>query len=41
MNDGRLVSCSDDKSIIIYNKEIYKPDIIIKEHSDYVIILLN
>ena len=36
MNDGRLVSGSDDKSIIIYNKETYKPDIIIKEHSDAV-----
>ena len=33
MNDGRLVSGSNDKSIIIYNKETYKPDIIIKEHS--------
>ena len=33
MNDGRLVSGSDDGSIIIYNKETYKPDIIIKEHS--------
>ena len=33
MNDGRLVSCSNDKSIIIYNKETYKPDLIIKEHS--------
>ena len=32
MNDGRLVSCSDDDSIIIYNKETYKPDLIIKEH---------
>ena len=32
MNDGRLVSGSDDKSIIIYNKETFKPDLIIKEH---------
>ena len=34
MNDGRLVSCSGsgDRSIIIYNKETYKPDLIIKEH---------
>ena len=31
MNDGRLVSGSRDKSIIIYNKETYKPDLIIKE----------
>ena len=36
MNDGRLVSGSRDKSIIIYNKETYKPDLIIKEHSDMV-----
>ena len=36
MNDGRLVSGSDDKSIIIYNKTTYKPDIIIKEHKDYI-----
>ena len=32
MNDGRLVSGSMDGSIIIYNKETYKPDLIIKEH---------
>ena len=36
MNDGRLVSCSMDNSIIIYNKETYKPEIIIKEHSEVV-----
>ena len=36
MNDGRLVSGSEDKSIIIYNKETYKPDLIIKEHSGVV-----
>ena len=36
MNDGRLVSCSSDGSIIIYNKETYKPELIIKEHSDTV-----
>ena len=36
MNDGRLVSGSKDESIIIYNKETYKPEIIIKEHSDTV-----
>ena len=43
MNDGRLVSGSYDGSIIIYNKETYKPDIIIKEHSNIVgyIILLS
>ena len=33
MNDGRLVSGSDDNSIIIYNKGTYKPYLIIKEHS--------
>ena len=33
MNDGRLISGSRHKSIIIYNKETYKPDLIIKEHS--------
>ena len=33
MNDGRLVSGSWDGSIIIYNKETNKPDLIIKEHS--------
>ena len=32
LNDGRLVSGSNDKSIIIYNKITYQPDIIIKEH---------
>jgi WD40 repeat protein len=36
MNDGRLVSGSRDCSIIIYNKETYKPDLIIKEHSGIV-----
>ena len=33
MNDGRLVSGSNDNSIIIYNKTTYQPDIIIKEHN--------
>jgi len=33
LNDGRLVSGSDDNSIIIYNKKTYQPDIIIKEHN--------
>ena len=33
LKDGRLVSGSYDKSIIIYNKENYEPDLIIKEHS--------
>ena len=33
LNDGRLVSGSGDKLIIIYNKKTYQPDIIIKEHN--------
>ena len=43
LNDGRLVSGSCDKSIIIYNKITYQPDLIIKEHNDlvYNIIQLN
>ena len=43
LNDGRLVSGSDDNNIIIYNKETYKPDLIIKEHKNAVscIIQLN
>ena len=36
MNDGRLVSGSNDSSIIIYKKISYKPDLIIKEHKNYV-----
>ena len=36
LNDGRLVSGSDDKNIIIYNKMTYKPDVIIKEHKSHV-----
>ena len=32
LNDGRLISGSADKSIIIYNKATYQPDLIIKEH---------
>ena len=34
LNDGRLVSGSFDKSIIIYNKETYQPNIIIQEHDN-------
>ena len=33
LKDGRLVSCSSDCSIIIYNKSTYNPDLIIKEHN--------
>ena len=36
LNDGRLVSGSEDKSIIIYNKQTYQPDIIINEHKNCV-----
>ena len=35
LKDGRLVSGSDDKSIIIYNKETYQPDLTIKEYKRY------
>ena len=43
LNDGRLVSGSYDKSIIIYNKNTYQPDIIIKDHEDRIncIVLFN
>ena len=43
LKDGRLVSGSEDHSIIIYNKLTFKPDLIIKEHNDavYCIIQLN
>jgi len=34
LSDGRLVSGSNDKSIIIYNKQTYQPDLIIKEHNN-------
>ena len=34
LNDGRLVSGSTDKLIIIYNKETYQPNIIIQEHDN-------
>ena len=33
----RLVSYSYDKSIIIYNKETYKPDLAIKEHNNSIL----
>ena len=39
LNDGRLVSGSSDKSIIIYNKKTYQPDLIIKEHSNFILYL--
>ena len=33
LKDGRFVTGSLDKSIIIYNNKTFKPDLIIKEHS--------
>ena len=36
LDDGRLVTGSDDSKIIIYNKITYKPDLIIKEHNKYI-----
>ena len=41
LNDGRLVSGFGDHSIIIYNKNIYQPDLIIKEHSDYICCIIQ
>ena len=43
LKDGRLVSGSYDKSIIVYNKETFKPDLTIKEHNSaiYCIITLS
>ena len=36
LKDGRFVTGSDDKSIIIYNNITFKPDLTIKEHSSQV-----
>lgn len=36
LKDGRLSSSSADNTLIIYNKESFQPDLIIKEHTDYV-----
>ena len=41
LNDGRLVSGSWDKSIIIYNKLTYQPDLIIKEHNSGVLYIIQ
>ena len=41
LNDGRLVSGSDDNSIIIYNKKNYEPDIIINEHNSWINCLIT
>ena len=41
LKDGRMASCSYDYSIIIYNKNTYKPDLIIKDHSSNVLCLMQ
>ena len=41
LNDGRLVSGSADYSIIIYDKNTYQPDLIIKEHSSNVLCIIQ
>ena len=43
LKDGRFATGSKDKSIIIYNKKTFKPDLTIKEHSGpvYCIIQLS
>ena len=41
LNDRRLVSGSGVHSLIIYNKNIYQPDLIIKEHSDYICCIIQ
>ena len=37
LKDGRFATGSRDKSIIIYNKYTFKPDLIIKEHNNTII----
>ena len=41
LNDGRFATCSMDKSIIIYNKKTFKPDLIIKEDICTVIYIMQ
>ena len=41
LNDGRLVSGARDNKIIIYNKNTYQPDLIIKEHSSYIYCIIQ
>ena len=41
LKDGRLVSGSEDYSIIIYDKNTYQPDLIIKEHSNYIACIIQ
>ena len=41
LKDGRFVTGSGDKSIIIYNNKTFVPDLIIKEHKSYVNCLIQ
>ena len=41
MKDGRLVSGSNDNSIMIYNKISYTPDLVIKEHDNPVLCIIQ
>ena len=36
LKDGRLSSSAGDNTLIIYNKDTFEPDIIIREHTNYV-----
>ena len=36
LQDGRIAAGGNSKSIIIYNRETFKSEITIKEHSDYI-----
>ena len=36
LKDGRLSSSAADNTLIIYNKDTFEPDIIIREHTNYV-----
>ena len=41
LKDGRFATGSKDKSIIIYNKKTFKPDLTIKERNDFVICIIQ
>jgi len=41
LKDGRFVTGSSDKSIIIYNNKTFQPDLIIKEHNNSVNCILD
>ena len=41
LNDGRLVSGSADNSIIIYNKNTFQPDLIIKVHNSSICFIIQ